>query len=706
MPPILAAAIVSAAVPSAIAGTTIVGTLTVGSLLTAGISTGLTFGLQQLLTPDQKKTTRSEQVRARDPNPVRRVAVGRAMLGGSTFVLEAIGGATLVQGYVHCRGPIDAYELWYLDQTAAAIPGGSLGGIAGVAPWLNAVFLQSHLGTVDQAANETLLQYAPGWTAQHQLKGLAYSTQLNISPPKPEKTFQRTFPNGAPGLRVVVRGEHAFDPRTGTEGWTENPAVWIRKVLTDTITDATTGKTWCYVPPSKVDDDLFSAFADVCQQPVTLANGGQEPRYRLGGTYDLREEPKDVLTRMLATCDAELYQTPAGKVGIRGGQWVEPTVTLTDDDFIGFEYQQGNDLLAAFNQLKFNFTDPANDYQTIAGQAWDDDDNQQERGVILTESLDLVMVQSHPQARRLAKIKTHKENPRHRLSSCILKTRGLLLVGEQTVRITLTTIGLDTTFRVTRFKPSDGENLFVTYEADFASLGPEAYAWDPTTEEGTPPIVQNDNAAPSVPLVQNLTLSLLRTKVSDGVYAVRIRATVADPQSMQGGVDISAYWTAVGQYRVHTSDNSAEWQPMTGETQTSVLSDFVDDGQTYEVEVAFSGTGIQTGWVGPVGITVVADQAASGPPTDLTASDASGGQAQVSWTNPGDGNFAATVIYVGTTNFIEDATAFDPVAGAPNQAIVTTNAVGAGTRKVWLRAQNRSGVLSAATGPVTVTVTA
>ena len=53
---------------------------------------------------------------------------------------------------------------------------------------------------------------------------------------------------------------------------------------------------------------------------------------------------------MLATCDAEFVTFPDGTVGIWGGRWQEPTMTLTDRDLVVAEYVQGNDKLAAFNR--------------------------------------------------------------------------------------------------------------------------------------------------------------------------------------------------------------------------------------------------------------------------------------------------------------------------------------------------------------------
>src|SRR5690606_23810070 len=119
-------------------------------------------------------------------------------------------------------------------------------------------------------------------------------------------------------------GHDPADP--GTWAWSENAGLAILDYLTHP--DG--------MRLSKDDCDLesFAAFADLCDEAVPLAAGGTEKRYRLWGVYQLTDEPDAVIQRMRRACDAEFYQTPEGKIGIRGGKWEAPTVTLREGQIL------------------------------------------------------------------------------------------------------------------------------------------------------------------------------------------------------------------------------------------------------------------------------------------------------------------------------------------------------------------------------------
>src|SRR5690606_6087193 len=152
-----------------------------------------------------------------------------------------------------------------------------------------------------------------------------------------------------------------------------------------------------------IDVASFAAFAYVCDEVVPLASGSAEKRYTINGVYSLADDPDDVLRKMRAACDAELYQTAEGKIAIRGGKWEAPTVTIRDSDILAHSMEQGNNALSAFNELKVFYTSAAHDYQTMEATPWSNEADQDERGVLSSE-LRLDMVASASQARRLAKI--------------------------------------------------------------------------------------------------------------------------------------------------------------------------------------------------------------------------------------------------------------------------------------------------------------
>jgi hypothetical protein len=614
MPPLIVAALVAAAPALGTTGIAIGGTfISAASVLGTAIFSGITFGLQQLLNTSPKGSQQRSQVTAKDANPRRIRGYGRMKLGGPTFFLEAINGAYLYTGIIHGEGLFDAYEEWWLDDVQAGIPG-PYGGTNTTAPWTNHVHVYSYPGSDDQGASLELLGNFPGlWTEEHRLAGLAYSVMVCVLPAKAYKNFQKVFPNGAPSLRVVARLSRVYDPRNETADWNdETTYVWTRNAslnildfLTYQRVDAVNNRVWQFLPKSRINIQSFIDFATLCDEivpnvdPDVLAT----ERYALDGIYDLSEEPRDVLRRMLATCDAELVPFPDGTVGIKGGKWEEPTVTLTDADITSFRYEQGNDKLSAFNRLKWTFTDPLNDFQQVDGDPWDDEEAQIEAGEILNGNLDLPMVQSHAQGRRLAKIYTGKMNPRHKLNNVVCKKRALDLARERVVRVVLMVDGepfLNEVFFITRFAPA-GDLWGATL--DLSSIDPSAYEWDAATEEGQrPPVSTSTGTITPPPEPSGVVLSIVSAEVQPGFYATAIRAS-ADPVADEFAI----YWDLRGQYRL--PGVGAEWIPMVSDngSVTAVVSQgALIVGETYEVQVAYGGLNQQSSWVsaGTIEVTV------------------------------------------------------------------------------------------------------
>lgn len=554
---------------------------TVASIISYALITAATVGLSYALSSDgeDKGKTNAGQLITKQSEPPRVGGYGRAKLGGALMWMET-NGPTLYQGIIHAEGPIDAYEEWWLNDTNSGIAAETLGGPNTATPWGNAITIESHLGEVGQAASSMLMTGFPGsWTAGHTLSGLAYSVIKFALPAKPEKNFSKVYPGGAPQLRVVVRLAKVYDPRTGLTEWSENPGLCIRDYL---ISSRGLG-----IPESRINNASFSAFADVCDEEVPLADGGTEVRYRLGGVHALTEEPRDVLRRMLATCDGELYSLPDGTVGIRGGRWVDPTITITDEMVTGYEYQQGSDKLSAFNQLKISFTSPEADYQVIEAEAWDDLDAQATQGV-LTEDLSLLMVPSPSQARRLAKIVMAKGNPRHRLT---LSTNlaGLNVLGESVVHLTLSELLIDEPFAVTKFEMA-GDLTRCTMT--LISLDETAYEWDAATEEGEAPHFAFSEAIEVTPPdPTGITVTELRQDISGGTEIVRARVTVTGPVDAN-----AAYWSLVGRIRIEGEVSDDAWVEMVSDGDWAVISPGLTDGVVYEIQVAFAGLGELGAW--------------------------------------------------------------------------------------------------------------
>lgn len=700
----IGAAIITAATASATTGAVVGAYAIAGVSLSTIVGTTALFGgsllVRTLTTPDSKQKVASRQFATRQALPPRRRAYGRVKLSGPFIAYDAFGGSFLIGVYL-VEGPIDAYEEFWLDDRLAALPPGSLGGPAGVLPWLGAVTIEAHLGTPDQVASP-LLQQLPYWTADRRLRGCAYIAQR--AAPVPEKFFQKVYESGSwPQPRAVIRASKVRNINDPAQ--TADPATWAwSDIAALCIRDFLTHPTWgMQVPEALIDDDSFRLKASIDAEPIVNVYGNTYPRYFLAGTYDLTDEPADVLQGMLDACDGRLFLTPDGKIGITGGRYVPPEVTIGQDAVISFgSLEAGSGKRATFNRLKTSYVSWAHDYQQIEGEPWDDLDGQEESGEILEQDFSRPWVSLHNQLRRLAKIHTAKQNPRFRITGMVTSRAGLPALYEDVIRLALPRYGIDAVFRVERAVAA-GDGSTCTF--DLASIDPTAWDFDAATEEGDTPPLPNVDAAPEViPSPQNLTVLVERRAVSGGISAVFVRLVAAEPERP----DLSL----IGRYR-RVGDSA--WLDMAseGDNRASLISQVLADNEQYEIQGALStyGRARQSPWAAAIGspVTATADPNAPAAPYAIAVEGVAGG-AKFSFNASPSPNIAATFVHrrPGFLGELAGSTVADAIACGPNQRFDSFISPAApGPYRYWLVSRNASGFYDASSvaGPFDVTVT-
>lgn len=672
----ITSALIGIGLSAAVAG--VAANLVVGAVL---------LGISVMMTPRPPvmKTPQAQAVLNQSTSPRIR-GYGYALLGGTRAFWDSRDGY-LCQAVMMHSGEVDYIERFHIGDTTVTLDGngdvttsqfvtqeGGRGGIGGTPPTnVYNVRISQHVGWANQPADQLLMNAFPGiWTAAHQLRGIAYFVTRFRS--TKQEDFQRVFPEGYnTPVRALCRLSRVYDPRTDTFGWSDNASLAILDYLTH---PDGFGK-------SRSDCDLnsFALFAALCDTQVPLAAGGSEKRYRLWGVYSLNAEPEDVLRKMRATCDAELYQNAQGKIAIRGGRWEAPTVTITDRDILGHSMEQGNDAFSAFNELKIMYTSPAHDFQTMEATAWKDLADQDARGPIPSD-LDLDFVPSPSQARRLAKIHIAKSNPRWkgRIKTNLM---GLNALGERTIRVILPELEIDEAFYVAGFSIAPD---LTSVEIEVMTISEAAYQWTPAMEEGQNPAIPQDTTPDlTFPVPQGLVLSVSAGKV--------ITATVdAPPRSGLGlQVQIRAGAGSVWQEMAVATDNlSAVFGP-------------VPDG-AYQVQARWTGALNAAGaWTFPY--AEVDTTTAVPPPTELSAVR-SGANVTVSWRNPNVASFSrARVWRASGTNPFSSAVEISMQYGSPNTVYTFADVPGVGTWRYWVTAVNSSGTASPPVGPASVTVT-
>ncbi|MFN7883749.1 MAG: host specificity protein J, partial [bacterium] len=173
-----------------------------------------------------KATMQGRTVSVRSPAASRRIVYGRARAGGTIVYIESRAGADREDGtldlvIVLSGRPVRQIGAVYFDgEMAADAAGVSLGRFAGF------LSVQKQYGYEVDSPFSVLRAVSGGkWTAAHRMQGCAaVHISLTFSPD--------VYPSGIPNISVDMEGRNdIFDPRTGTTGYSENPALCLANYM-------------------------------------------------------------------------------------------------------------------------------------------------------------------------------------------------------------------------------------------------------------------------------------------------------------------------------------------------------------------------------------------------------------------------------------------------------------------------------------------
>jgi hypothetical protein len=229
------------------------------------------------------------------------------------------------------------------------------------------------------------------------------------------------------------------------------------------------------------------AEADICDEAMAKRDGSTEPRYASNGWFYRSTDPAEIFATLLGTCDGWMCENGDGALAFKVGKYRAPTVTFTDDHIIGFELQKGLGDEDHVNEIKISYTAPQNDYKEAPAVPWREEADISELGEVKSRSMELTWVQSHSQARRIAKRQMARFQAvgRGTLTTNLYGLRGLgeRWIGVQSRMIT------DLGNAVVEVLPHPRVDLMSgTVSFSFVIVNPNSVdAWDPATEEVDPP---------------------------------------------------------------------------------------------------------------------------------------------------------------------------------------------------------------------------
>ncbi len=576
MPP-LVPIIIGAALAASGVGGIILGGLTALTVGITGLGASLILGgLSRLLIPkfpgisDFTAEVRGRTITGRQVVSPWRVIYGKIRVGGVMTFLHVTG---TKKEFLHIVITISGHEveeigLMYFDGVLVPVDGS--GNATG--KFLNHVHVEKNLGTDTQAAFPGLLADAPTkWTANHRQLGRAgVYVRLKFNPDK--------FPGQIPNITFDVKGKKVFDPRTSTTVFSENAALCFSDYLLDT--DYGVG-----VPQSKIDNSAWIAAANLCEEQVALAAGGNEDRYTCNGSFLVSERPVDIMLALL-TAMGGIAVYSGGFWFIYGAAFRSPALTFDEGDLRGpIRVQTRTARRDLFNAVKGLYVSAANNWQPsdfppVTNAAFEAEDG----GKRIFTDIELPYTISAATAQRLAKIELERSR-RHKIVEVRFGPTALQAQPPDVIQLSVSRFGWSSkTFEVINEKllleeDADGtprpEIVLTMRESDSTVYDWAAEEAAPSVP-GTPDLPDTSIAAPPTGLVLS-SFSITRT---DGIRVTFLKAAWTAP--------VDEFVTAGGMIEVEYKKNSSgTWLPVSPVpgNETEKLIPNVDDGVAYDVRI-------------------------------------------------------------------------------------------------------------------------
>lgn len=263
-------------------------------------------------------------------------------------------------------------SIWFDTDLAWTLAGGVQPKFAG--------YLEVTPRTVGTSANGIAIDST--WTATATLTGCAYvhfKYKRTGNSKKAESPFSQSVPS-----RMTIRGKGAkvYDARFDTTAGGSGPmrladqTTWaysyggvdIGRIPSNQLLWYLTG--WRIngklsvgrgIPAARFGLASFINGANLCDEAVTKAAGGIEPRYRSDGVFSEGDDPSTVLGNLYAAMNGDLDDAGGRlEVWIDHNDLAVPAVYLDDDDILGEEHwAQTPEIDGTFNVVRGRYTDPS-----------------------------------------------------------------------------------------------------------------------------------------------------------------------------------------------------------------------------------------------------------------------------------------------------------------------------------------------------------
>ncbi len=395
------------------------------------------------------------------------------------------------------------------------------------------VTIKKHLGDPTQVVDADLNAAIPAiWTTDHRLQSIAY-IYLDII------MDEDRFADGLPNITAVLKGMEVRDGRTNTHGYTPNAALLLNAYLGDrelglgeaNITDdgliteavdstqddglitdpVTTTRDDGLITDTvfRTSDAGINTAADVCDEQVPLAGGGNENRYEVNAVVERTMPPSHVIDELLACMAGKLVYT-GGVWQLLAGKYVAPTLTFDEDDMLeDIRWTVGRPRRDLVNGVRGQFISPDHiwrqvDYPFYVSTV----DRADDGGESLWRPMDRPMIISSATCQRLGKIDV-KRSHQGVTAELILKLKALEVRAGDLIKVTYARLNwTDKEFEVERFRMIlTGVPSMIKIVLNVRETVSSIFDW--TTGE------EKAMSQPSEPDLQPLSMRMRLTRVSN-----------------------------------------------------------------------------------------------------------------------------------------------------------------------------------------------
>lgn len=511
-----------ARIAGSIAG--IVGAIIGGPIgwLTAGLGIGLSFLGRakkkqqefQVPTITPAPPPLSQTVRASTAPRVR--AYGRVRQAGVEFMKENTSDKKyLLQGFYLNEGPIDGFDAMIIDDEFVPIKtveemfpsdpatfpanifapsAGSKYNYAGgpLTSFKDTVLVALEIVNAQKSGFYSWLlgnwtpsliaSFSTIWNSSHLGKNVSIIyTWSNANPTNGERI--KFYPNGFPVFSFIYRAARVYDPRDpsqvfstydpydSTWKFSENPALiaadYVNWLISEGLT-AIQGVNWLSVAEA----------ADDCDRLVQMRragfNGGaigQERFAIISALITLDMEPREVLSQIMATCDADYGVDHNGLFTMAVGKWREPQITFTGADLGDYTEDflpSSNDEV---NYMHVSYVEPRQNHQKVEAPIYRDLYSESLIGR-RSGSIEFEWVTSASQAYRLAARRVKRANGK-RIISATLGARAMTALKQRVVGIDVPERGIVGTFSVEQLAPSGD---LATWQAQLVEVTEDVFS--------------------------------------------------------------------------------------------------------------------------------------------------------------------------------------------------------------------------------------